>query len=65
MKTISFDLSGKIDQQKIEALLAIKKEADILNIPFFVVGAFARDIILKLYGIGIKFILEKMFHYST
>jgi predicted nucleotidyltransferase len=47
MKTISFDLSGKIDQQKIEALLTIKKEADILNIPFFVVGAFARDIILK------------------
>lgn len=47
MKTISFDLSGKIDQQKIQALLSIKKEADILNIPFFVVGAFARDIILK------------------
>jgi predicted nucleotidyltransferase len=47
MKTISFDLSGKIDQQKIEALLIIKIEADILNIPFFVVGAFARDIILK------------------
>ncbi|PKN70986.1 MAG: hypothetical protein CVU54_03120 [Deltaproteobacteria bacterium HGW-Deltaproteobacteria-12] len=49
MKTISFDLSGKIDQQKIEALLAIKKETDILNIPFFVVGAFARDIIFKHY----------------
>ena len=47
MKTISFDLSGKIDQQKIQALLSIKKEADILNIPFFVIGAFARDIILK------------------
>jgi len=47
MKTISLDLSGKIDQQKIEALLTIKIEADILNIPFFVVGAFARDIILK------------------
>jgi predicted nucleotidyltransferase len=45
-------LSGKIDQQKIEALLTIKKEADILNIPFFVVGAFARDVILKLYGIA-------------
>ncbi len=52
MKNILFDLSGKIEQQKIEALLAIKKEADILNIPFFVVGAFARDIILKhCYGI--------------
>lgn len=52
MKNILFDLSGKIEQQKIDALLAIKKEADILNIPFFVVGAFARDIILKhCYGI--------------
>ena len=47
MKNISFDLSGKIDQQTVNALLAIKKEADTLNIPFFVVGAFARDIILK------------------
>ncbi len=52
MMNISFDLSGKIDQQTIDALLTIKKEADILNIPFFVVGAFARDIILKhCYGI--------------
>jgi predicted nucleotidyltransferase len=47
MKNILFDFSGKIDQQKVDALLAIKKVADILNIPFFVVGAFARDIILK------------------
>ncbi len=46
-----FNLSGKIDQQTVEALLAIKKEADILNISFFVVGAFARDIILQhCYG---------------
>ena len=52
MTNISFDLSGKIDREKIEALLAIKKEADDLNIPFFVVGAFALDIILKhCYGI--------------
>jgi len=48
-----FNLSGKIDQQTVDALLAIKKEADILNITFFVVGAFARDIILKhCYGIN-------------
>ena len=47
MTNILFDLSGKIDQQKIDALLAIKKETDILNISFFVVGAIARDMILK------------------
>lgn len=49
MMNISFDLSGKIDRQKVDALLAIKKETDSLNIDFFVVGAFARDIILKHY----------------
>jgi predicted nucleotidyltransferase len=53
MRNVLFNLSGKIDQQKVAALLAIKKEADILNITFFVVGAFARDIILKhCYGIN-------------
>ncbi len=53
MKNILFNLSGKIDQQKVEALLAIQTEADSLNIVFFVVGAFARDIVLKhCYGIS-------------
>jgi predicted nucleotidyltransferase len=46
-----FNLSGKIDQQRLDALQTIKKEADNLNIPFFVVGAFARNLILKHYGI--------------
>lgn len=53
MRNILFNLSGKIDQHTVDALLAIKKEADILNISFFVVGAFARDIILEhCYGIN-------------
>lgn len=47
MSNILFDLSGKInDPAHIDALYAIKKEADSLNIPFFVVGASARDYIL-------------------
>lgn len=51
MRNISFNLSGKIDQLTVEALLSVKKETDTLNIPFFVVGAYARDIILKhCYG---------------
>jgi len=49
---MSFDLSGKIDQLTIQALLAVKREADALSIPFFVVGASARDYILKhCYGL--------------
>jgi predicted nucleotidyltransferase len=52
MSNISFDLSGKIDQQTIAVLSVVKKVADSLSIPFFIVGASARDIILKhCYGI--------------
>lgn len=53
MSSIFFDWSGKIDQPIIEALSALKQEADALNIPFFVVGATARDLILK-QGYGIE-----------
>jgi len=42
-----FDLSGKIDQKTVEALSIVKRIADSLNIPFFVVGASARDLILE------------------
>jgi predicted nucleotidyltransferase len=53
MSSIFFDWSGKIDQPTINALSALKKEADALKIPFFVVGATARDLILK-HGYGIE-----------
>jgi predicted nucleotidyltransferase len=53
MNIISFDLSGKIDQPTVSALTLLKREADALCIPFFVVGASARDILLKhCYGIN-------------
>jgi predicted nucleotidyltransferase len=52
MNNISFDLSGKVDQQTVEAFAMVKRIADSLNITFFVVGASARDFILKYcYGI--------------
>jgi predicted nucleotidyltransferase len=52
MSNISFDLSGKIDQQAVKALSIVKSAADSLRIPFFVVGASARDFILEhCYGI--------------
>jgi predicted nucleotidyltransferase len=52
MSIILFDLSEKIDQQTVAALFAVKGIADSQGIPFFVVGASARDFILKhCYGI--------------
>ncbi|MBU4120728.1 MAG: nucleotidyl transferase AbiEii/AbiGii toxin family protein [Proteobacteria bacterium] len=53
MSSIFFDWSGKIDQPTINAFSALKKEADALKIPFFVMGATARDLILK-HGYGIE-----------
>ncbi len=53
MSNISFDISGKIKTSYIDALLAIKEIADHLNIPFFIVGATARDFLLD-YSHNIK-----------
>ncbi len=47
MSNISFDISGKLETSYVDALLAIKEIADHLNIPFFIVGATARDILLE------------------
>jgi len=52
MKENLLDLSGKIDNLTIEIFHCIAHVADSLNIPFFVIGAAARDIILQ-YGYGI------------
>ena len=43
----SYDISGKIDKYRLEVIESIKAAADKLNIPFFIVGATARDIILE------------------
>ncbi|OGW54833.1 MAG: hypothetical protein A2Z60_05900 [Nitrospirae bacterium RIFCSPLOWO2_02_42_7] len=52
MSNILFNLSGKIDPQTVEALDIVKRAADTLSIPFFMVGASARDFIFKhCYGI--------------
>jgi predicted nucleotidyltransferase len=47
MTSILFNLSGKIEKPIVEALYLLKGIADSLGIAFFVVGAFARDLILK------------------
>lgn len=47
MNNISINISGKIDPEKIKALRSIKDVAQSLDIPFFVVGAFAREVIFE------------------
>lgn len=47
------DLSGKIDGFTIELFESIKDVAESVSVPFFVVGAMARDMILK-YGYNIE-----------
>jgi predicted nucleotidyltransferase len=53
MTSISFNLSGKIEKPIVEALYLLKGIADSFDIPFFIIGAFARDLILK-HGYGIE-----------
>lgn len=48
MTNISFNLSGKIDPLLSEVLSLVSREAASLDIPFFIVGAMARDIVLEL-----------------
>ncbi len=48
MRNISFNLSGKIDPLLSEVLGLVSREAAGLDIPFFIVGAMARDIVLEL-----------------
>jgi len=49
MKNILIDISGKIDDSYIEPIIEIKDSAEILQIKFFIIGAFARDIIMEYF----------------
>ncbi len=53
MNNISFDLSGKIEPGYLDVISHVTQVADALGIPFFLVGATARDFILD-YCYGIK-----------
>jgi predicted nucleotidyltransferase len=53
MTSILFNLSGKIEKPIVDALYLLKRVAESFSIPFFVVGAFSRDLILK-HGYGIE-----------
>jgi predicted nucleotidyltransferase len=55
MTTTSLDLSGKLDKVAVSALHKIYQISSSMNIPFFIVGATARDILLDVhYGIASK-----------
>lgn len=47
MNNILLDLSGKISETSVSILREIEKVSTRLNVPFFVIGATARDIILE------------------
>jgi predicted nucleotidyltransferase len=51
MKKKSLNLSGKIDSLRLEAIETISDVSNSLNIPFFLIGATARDFILE-HGYG-------------
>lgn len=47
MNNISIDISGRIDAGRVSVLRSIREIAEELDIHFFVVGAFARDVIFE------------------
>lgn len=50
--TTSLDVSRKLDQVSIDLLLAVHSTAAALGVTYFIIGAFARDVILGLcFGI--------------
>lgn len=52
MTNISLDLSNKIPHQTVEILQKVTSVAKQLNIPIFLIGATARDLVLE-YGYGL------------
>lgn len=47
MNNISIDISDKVETKKVLVLRSIKELAEELDIPFFIVGAFARDVVFE------------------
>ena len=51
MKKNLIDLSGKIEDQRLKAIETISRIASSLEIPFFIIGASARDMLLAVHNI--------------
>lgn len=55
MRRESLDISGKLDDASIHVIEAISEEANRLSIPFLIVGAAARDMLMHhYYGVAIQ-----------
>jgi predicted nucleotidyltransferase len=54
MKSTLIDISKKIDKSYVDVIREINKATDLLSIPFFIIGAMARDFIMEyFYSIGV------------
>lgn len=55
MTDISLDISGKIDEPTIQALAGVKEVADAFGVPFFIIGAKAKELLLKhVHGLDLR-----------
>lgn len=61
MKSTSLNISGKIDSKTVGLLESISIATTELDIPYVVVGATARDLILH-YGHGAKIQRASLFY---
>ncbi|MEJ2731420.1 MAG: nucleotidyl transferase AbiEii/AbiGii toxin family protein [Deltaproteobacteria bacterium] len=61
MTITSLDLSGKIDKGVVSAMGRIHQISSSMNIPFFIVGATARDILLEVHFTPTKDIQRLLF----
>jgi predicted nucleotidyltransferase len=54
MKSTLIDISKKIDKSYVDVIRELNKATDLLSIPFFIIGAMARDFIMEyFYSIGV------------
>ena len=49
MRSISIDISKKIDRAYVDVIHGVKATADLLSVPFFIIGATARDFIMEYF----------------
>jgi predicted nucleotidyltransferase len=55
MTDISLDISGKIDEPTVQALAGVKEVADAFGVPFFIIGAKAKELLLKhVHGLDLR-----------
>jgi hypothetical protein len=67
MKSTLIDISKKIDKSYVDVIRELNKATDLLSIPFFIIGAMARDFIMdagifnRLYESELRLMEEENF----